>query len=313
MAQTFTGSKVILETPVFKFHQWHPAKPWGTPVLVITAHAGRHGNIAQPIIDKILNAGRPVYTIELKSAGPETKYTSVSDLVLMIRRCHMKMSSDKIDIVGLCQGGWLASIYTAKYPNEVSKLAIFAAPINTHTGEGNATREYCKTINMDLHRMMVAMNGGIQPGWLQWAAFAAANPEYYFMQRYFDLYKAIFLNDGDIDKLKRNHEWQDAPQDLAGVWFLDCLDNHFWLNKLYNGTWNVLGEPVQLSHITCKVFLYAGEDDDITHPDQVLDMANVVNSNEVKTKIFPGAGHTKVFVGKDELEYFANEFLILGE
>jgi poly(3-hydroxyalkanoate) synthetase len=72
----------------------------------------------------------------------------------------------------------------------------------------------------------------------------------------------------------------------------------------------VVGDaPVYLSDITCDCYLYAGDDDKITHPRQVFDMENVVSSKNVYKNTFKKAGHTKVFVGTAELKYFANEFL----
>lgn len=305
--QEFKRSTVVIETPVFILHQFN-IEP-GIPIFVVPPHAGRHGNIAQNLIDKCVKAGRQTYAVELLSATQETKNTSISDLVAMLKTCQ-EYIGPVIDLVGLCQGGWLSAIFAAKYHGVVRKLALHASPINTQTGEDNCIEKYMKILFIiEYQKVVVAINGGIQPGYLQWFAFAMVNPKAVYIDRWTEMQRLIWDSDENgLEKWKKNNAWHDTPQDLAGVWFLDCLEHHFGLNDLYNGKWIVNNELVDLSRITCPVWLYAGEDDEITHQKQLFDLGNKVSGPVIKI-LFQGARHTKIFTGRKELEVFKSTFI----
>ena len=36
----------------------------------------------------------------------------------------------KVDLVGLCQGGWMALVYAARFPAKVRKLVLAGAPVD---------------------------------------------------------------------------------------------------------------------------------------------------------------------------------------
>ena len=40
-----------------------------------------------------------------------------------------------MNLIGDCQGGWLAAIYAALYPERVNTLTLAGAPIDFHCGE----------------------------------------------------------------------------------------------------------------------------------------------------------------------------------
>lgn len=307
--QVFKNNEVVIETPVYKLNRFNVGV--GMPVLVIPPHAGRHGNIAQRLINKLVSENRTVYAYELLSANQKTKNTSIDDLVNAVSDCQ-KYIGETVDLIGLCQGGWLSALYTALNQDKVNRLFCFATPINTKTGQKNAIEKYMNSnpFLMMYHEWLVCMNNGIQTGALQWLSFAMANPNYVFVERWQKLQGLIYSNDQDgIAKWRKNNDWYDTPQDLAGVWFLQALKHLFYNNDLYEGRWVVCGKYVNLNKITCECFLYAGDDDDITHPQQMFDMAKRVGTKNVKCTLFKNAGHTKVFVGTDELNQFIEDFL----
>jgi poly(3-hydroxyalkanoate) synthetase len=305
--QDFRDYKIIVDLPSSRLLKFNNGK--GTPIFVVPPHAGRHGNIAQRLIDTCVKENRTVYAFELKSATCGTKDTSI-DMLITLLRYYVNVIGGEVELIGLCQGAWLGAIFTALYPNRVTKYANFAGPIDTSVGEGNKIVEYMKTYGVyEYHKQIVENNGGIQYGYLQWMSFAMVRPEEILFQRWFDLYNMAWKGDTEgIKKWKRNNGWYDTPLNLAGTWFLQCLKHHFRDNKLYNGKWVVHGRKVNLADITCPVYLFAGDADDITHYDQVFNMANKVQGSKYKI-LFRDAGHTKVFVGTNELNTFKQIFL----
>jgi poly(3-hydroxybutyrate) depolymerase len=41
----------------------------------------------------------------------------------------------RVNLVGDCQGGWLAVVYAGLHPDQVNTLAMGGAPIDTHVGQ----------------------------------------------------------------------------------------------------------------------------------------------------------------------------------
>lgn len=310
----FELSEVILENEVYTLHHW-PAEgeARAVPVFVVPPHAGRHGNIVQRLVGTCAAYGANTYAVELHPATERTNEVSVNGLVRMLfdsqTAINERHNSTKVDLLGVCQGAWVSAVYAAKCQERVNRYCNFAGPINTKTGQKNVIEKYCETMDIGRHRMLVALNGGIQPGMMQWLAFSFVNPAQVYYDRWVKLGWALLLNDEkEIVKQMRNNDWYDHPIDLAGRWFLNCLEHHFGNNDLYEGRWLVGDDIVDLGKITCDMFLYGGGDDEITHPQQIFDMAKKVSSQRVRTTIFPKAGHTKVFVGTDELTHFVSEF-----
>jgi len=305
--QEFKRNTIIMETPVYRLHKFNAGK--GIPLFIIPPHAGRHGCITQRLIDKCVETDRPVFAYELLPATLETASTSVYDLITAIESCQSYIG-DIVDLVAVCQGGWVGMLYAAMHPAAINKLAAFAAPFNTNTGEDNCIEKYMKTpYIVEYHKMIIAMLGGIQPGYMQWAAFAMVKPEYVFTGRWVDLNKLIWDKDEKgLKKWKKNNAWYDTPQDIAGTWFIEALQHHFRDNELFENKWVINGSAVNLGNITCPVTLYAGDIDEITHWKQMFDIEHKV-SGFVKKILFKNAGHTKVFVGTDELGTFKKTFL----
>jgi pimeloyl-ACP methyl ester carboxylesterase len=45
-----------------------------------------------------------------------------------------------VDLIGLCQGGWLALVYAARFPEKVRRLVLAGAPIDIRAGHSQLSR-----------------------------------------------------------------------------------------------------------------------------------------------------------------------------
>ncbi len=308
--QNFERSTVLHKDAYTELHRFSKQSTGGRdPIFIFPPFAGRSGNVTQNLIDALVADGRSVYAYMLKSATLETADLNMEMLIKKLLDYQNMFVGSPIELVGTCQGGWLASIYAALFPYRVSRLSTFAAPIDTNTGKDNVIERYCKSSNIDVHKLFVQMNGGIQPGWAQWLSFAISAPYEVFVGKYAKLATALIRDDSAaVAKWNKNDAWYNEPFNLAGPWFLDALENHFFNNKLYKGKWCLFGEYIDLTDIDCPVHVYSGANDDITHPAQAFGLVELVENLVPTTyKCFEGAGHTKVFTGKDEIKYFIEE------
>jgi poly(3-hydroxyalkanoate) synthetase len=85
-----------------------------------------------------------------------------------------------VNLVGDCQGGWLAVIYTALHPDTVATLTIAGAPVDFHAGEP-LIHDWIQLLSplsqMGFYRALVAANGGVLPGDALLTGFKIMQPE----------------------------------------------------------------------------------------------------------------------------------------
>jgi len=65
----------------------------------------------------------------------------------------------RASVVGLCQGGWLAAAYAARFPGKVARLVLAGAPIDPGAAESRITRALAAVPPMTVESL-VAMIGG---------------------------------------------------------------------------------------------------------------------------------------------------------
>ena len=44
------------------------------------------------------------------------------------------------NLVGVCQGGWMALVYAARYPNKIHRLVLAGAPVDIKAGKSELSR-----------------------------------------------------------------------------------------------------------------------------------------------------------------------------
>ena len=284
------------------------------PTFIQPPFAGRDHTVTDNLVRKCQEAGRHVYRFILHSAMPwsGTPFT-IEDFVGAIDTCqeHIRLLHDVrwLDVVATCQGGWISAIHNAQNPHLYRKHSFSATPINLRTGLGGKIEEYCKDADMDMHRWMVTIFGGVQLGIFQWLPFAMMNPYQAFVNRWHKQANAVMFGSAEEAKKRvSNNLWHDNTMNLRGEWFLWAMENHFIGNHIYDGTATVGDKPVDLGNITCPILVTVGGSDEITLPEQARAIIDKVGSEVKHYKIFDGMGHTGPFVFDGSLQYFDDMF-----
>ena len=68
-----------------------------------------------------------------------------------------------VDLIGLCQGGWMGLAYAARFPGKVRKLVLAGAPIDIAAGDSALSR-LAQSTPLALFKELVALGGGRMPG-----------------------------------------------------------------------------------------------------------------------------------------------------
>jgi poly(3-hydroxyalkanoate) synthetase len=285
-----------------------PTPTAAVPTLVLPPQAGHAASIVdygrdQSQMITLRDAGLDhLYAVDWVPATAETADMSIDDFVGVLEEI-VHLLGGRVNLVGDCQGGWLAVVYAALHPDQVNTLAIGGAPIDTHAGQSGIqewTRLMARRNEIAAYRMLVKVGGGKQLGKSQLRGFKLLEPG-----AEFERLMGLFANIDDADYVTRHIDftnWFEWTQDISGAFYLWIIEHLFIHNELARGSLVVTGRTVDLSAIDCPVFLLAGTKDHITPAEQVWALGDLVSTPpEQISRHLVDAGHLGLFMGRAPL------------
>jgi poly(3-hydroxyalkanoate) synthetase len=281
-------------------------EPGGIATLVDAPHAGHTAVIAdyhkgQSLIETLLaNGSRHVVLTDWKSATEDMKDLEIDNYLAEIVVAIDDLGG-RVNLVGLCQGGWVSAMTAARFPEKVNSLVLAGAPIDTDAGDGPIKR-MVHASPVSFYEELVALGGGLMKGKFMLQGWKNMHPEQHYIQDQIDLYEHID-DPAYVAKEETFNSWYENPIDLPGRWYLQVINQLFKENRLAKGEFIGLGRKLDLRHITCPVYLLAGASDDITTPEQVLGAANYLGTarDRIVQETVPG-GHIGLFMGAGTLK-----------
>lgn len=248
-----------------------------------------------------------VYVINWRGADWSRRNEDIDDFVGTMHE-FFNWIGRKVDLIGVCQGGWQSAIYVALYPEKVRTLTLVASPINFH-GEGSKITGWINTLPDWWFRSMVASGGGVLDGrWILFA-FKLMHPVERFLGDHLRLYQNILNEEwAAVRKQIRFMSWYERDiQDLPGAFYLQVVRDLFKRNALVEGGMKVLGRRVGLGRIHCPVLLVIGKADDITTKPQACAMADCVGTSCSCQQFELEGGHFFTFAAKGAMEEWDKE------
>jgi poly(3-hydroxybutyrate) depolymerase len=308
--QWATEHTIVTEWPIARLRDFSSASPREKiPTLLLPPQAGHDSCIVdydpqQSQIRTARDAGLTrVFSLDWIGATAATKDASIEDYLAVISEAVESLGG-RVNLVGDCQGGWLAVIYAALYPDTVHTLTIAGAPIDFHAGEP-LIHDWVKLLSasgrdLDFYRDLVASNGGILPGEFLLAGFIAMQPDNE-LDRQLQLLAHVH-EPAHVARHRKFEAWFHHTQPIPGAFYLWIVEHLFQNNELIAGTLEIGGDRVDLSRITCPLYLLAGATDHITPPPQVFALADYAGTDpaEIAQRQTTG-GHLGLFMGHDAL------------
>jgi len=281
-------------------------KPGGLPTLVDAPHAGHTAMIAdyhkgQSLVETLLANGiGHVALTDWKSATEDMKDLEIDNYLAEVIIAIDDLGG-RVNLVGLCQGGWVAAMVAARFPGKVNSLVLAGAPIDTDAGNG-AIKRMVHESPASFYEELVALGGGLMRGKYMLQGWKNMHPEQHYVQDQIDLYEHID-DPAYLAKEETFNSWYENPIDLPGRWYLQVITQLFKENRLAKGEFIGLGRKLNLRNITCPAYLLAGASDDITTPEQVLGAAKYLGTpkDRIVQKTVPG-GHIGLFMGAHTLK-----------
>ncbi len=281
-------------------------EPSGMATLIDAPHAGHTAMIAdyhkgQSLIETLLASG--IGHVALTDWKPATD--DMKDFEIDNYLAELVVGIDdlggRVNLVGLCQGGWASAMVAARFPDKIASLVLAGAPIDANAGNGPIKR-MVHLSPMSFYEGLVSLGGGLMKGKFMLQGWKNMHPEQHYFAEHIDLYEHI--EDPDyLAKEETFESWYENPMDLPGRWYLQVLKQLFVENRFAKGTFVGLGRRLNLKDITCPVYLLAGETDDITSKEQVFDAEKYLGTakDKIEKKLVPG-GHVGLFMGSRNLK-----------
>jgi poly(3-hydroxyalkanoate) synthetase len=298
-----TPNRVALELPTMQVRDFS-LQIRGVPTLICAPFALHGATIADfapghSLVEALRGSGLGrIFVTDWRSAAPEMRFLSI-DSYLADLNVTVDELGPPVDLIGLCQGGWLALVYAARFPGKVRRLVLAGAPIDVDAGESALSR-MAKDVPFPVFEGLVRLGEGRILGHhvLElWAAALAADEADSVLQVQPDLAPAQLSG---LEERFRN--WYAWTVDLPGTYYLQVVRWLFKENRIVDGRFVALGRAIDLANVRMHVFLLAACDDDLVSPAQLLATTRAVGTSkaDVETTIEP-CGHLSLFLGAKTL------------
>ncbi|EIJ42096.1 poly(R)-hydroxyalkanoic acid synthase, class III, PhaC subunit [Beggiatoa alba B18LD] len=268
------------------------------PLLVVYALVNRPYMLDlqanRSTIRGLLEAGQDVYLIDWGYPDEADRYLTLEDYIQgYLHRCVKTVCKrhgiQKINILGVCQGGTFSLCYSALYPQKVKNLITMVTPIDFHTSD-NLLSHWIKKMDVDL---MVNTLGNIPGELLNWT-FLSLKPFRLTGQKYLDMLDSLHTVDAAKNFLRMEKWIFDSP-DQAGEAFRQFIKLFFQQNALKQNRL-ILGEKrVDLHNITMPILNIYATEDHIVPPAASVVLNKLIKSTDYQELAFK-AGHIGIYV-----------------
>jgi poly(3-hydroxyalkanoate) synthetase len=249
----------------------------GQPTLVCAPYALHRALIADfapghSVVQSLQNGGiGRVYLTDWRSASPQMRYLSIDNYLGDLNVAVDDIGAP-VDLVGLCQGGWLSLLYAARFPAKVRRLVLVGAPVDLSVESRLA--QLARSAPEMVYDQLVARGGGNVSGEEMlrvWSKRPDRDDIAAALQR--DL-----SDEEGAALLARFDRWNSETLNLPGTYYLQIVNWIFRENRIASGNFTALGRAIDLKHVKAPIFLLAGLDDDVVPAVQAFATAKLIGT-----------------------------------
>lgn len=314
-----TPKDLVWSQDKVSLYHYHPlaARRTGVPVLICYGLIGRWTMTDlqedRSLVRNMLNLGLDLYVVDWGNPSRADRYLTLDDYILgyldgCVAEVARRAGVERVNLLGVCEGGVFTTAYAALEPGRVNTLALTITPIDFHadTVENRAGHGFINVwtrslLPEDVDRLIDA-NGNL-PGEFMGAVFNLMSPMRSLLKYNYDLLDVVDDEKRLLNWL-RMEKWiadrPDHPGEAAKQWLKDLYQQ----NKLVRNEWELDGRRVDLGRITMPVLNVYAKDDHIIPPATSRALGPKLGTTEYTELALPG-GHVGVFVGGKSQKLFA--------
>jgi polyhydroxyalkanoate synthase subunit PhaC len=271
----------------------------GVPVLIVYALVNRQYILdLQPdrsIVRNLLQHGMDLYIIDWGYPTKSDMYLTLDDYITgYLDHCvdfiRKRAGKDKINLMGICQGGTFSAIYAALYPKKVKNFVAMVAPFDFSTNDG-LLFSWAKNLNID----SLVDTYRIIPGDFMNSGFLMLMPFTLNIRKYVDMLDMVEDREKLLNFLRMEKWIFDSPGQ-TGECLRQFIKDCYQGNKLIKGELRVGDRLVDLKNITMPLLNVYASADHLVPPAATRPLNDAVGTTDKTLYEFKG-GHIGLFVG----------------
>ncbi len=270
--------------------------PFALHGAVVTDLAARHS-----LVVALQQGGlRHLLVTDWRSATSEMRFLGIDDYLADLNILVDAIGAP-VDLIGLCQGGWMSLIYAARFPGKVRKLVLAGAPVDIAAAR-SALSTLAESSPLAIYHELVRLGNGILPGRSVLKFWGSDQVDAEDIRQLLQTDQAI--GSPGFTRLQAAFEkWNSFTVDLPGTFFLECVEKLYKRNELATGRFVALGRTIDLASVTIPLFLLAARDDELVAPQQLFAMERLVGTpaQDLRKAIAP-CRHIGLFIGNSTLK-----------
>ncbi|THD51535.1 MAG: alpha/beta fold hydrolase [Bradyrhizobium sp.] len=296
-----TANTVALELASMRLRNFSTGTD--VPATLICAPYALHGATVadfaprHSVVETLCQSGLSrVFVTDWRSATPETRYFTIDNHLADLNVAVDELGPP-VDLIGLCQGGWLALVYAARFPKKVRRLVLVGAPIDIAAAESQLSH-FVSDVPFGMFDELVRSGEGIVHGDRMLVLWGLS-----------DRAEAALQNPADFDPAQRRElidhfrQWYAETIDLPGSFFLQVVNWLFKQNQIAQGRFVALGQCIDLAQVRTPICLLAASHDEVVSMDQLFAVARLVGTPaEQLVKMTAPGGHLSLFLGSNVLD-----------
>jgi len=302
-----TPSKIALELHTVRLRDFAVFES-GVPTLLCTPLA-LHGAVVadlatgHSLVAALRAAGiERLFMADWRSASPDMRFRGIDDYLadLNVLVDHL---GGLVDLVGLCQGGWLSLLYAARFPAKVRKLVMAGAPVDTVARQSELSAAAASTPLAVFQGLVISGDGRLVGRHVAklWGNYTVDADD--IRQSLQTLQPAGSRELIRLEAIFRN--WNSWTVDVPGNYYLEVVEKLYKRNELATGSFVALGQKIDLSRLTLPMYLLSGSGDEVVAPEQMLALERLVGTQpDHLCHEIARSNHLGLFMGKRTLEEY---------
>lgn len=236
-----------------------------------------------------------------RSAGADMRFRGIDDYLADLN-VLVDHAGGVVDLVGLCQGGWLSLAYAARFPAKVRKLVMAGTPVDIAARPSELSALAAVT-PLAMFQSLVNLGDGRVIGRdlaKFWTKDVDANDIREALQTLQPIGSPEFTR---LEAIFR--KWNAWTIDVPGTYYLEVIEKLYRRNELAAGSFVALGQKIDLSRLRLPMYLLAGSADEVVAPEQLLAMERLAGTEpeHLRHDVAP-SNHLGLFMGKQTLEEY---------
>jgi len=301
-----TPSKIALELHSVRLRDFTMVKG-GVPTLLCTPLAMHGATLADlaaghSLVAALRGAGiGRLFMTDWRSASADMRFLGIdeylADLNVLVDRV-----GGLVDLIGLCQGGWLSLVYAGRFPAKVRKLIMAGAPVDIAARQSRLSAK-AEATPLAMFQSLVNLGDGRVLGRNLakfWGNDADANGIRETLQT------LQLIGSPEFTRLEAIFKtWNSWTIDIPGKYYLEVVEKLYKRNELANGSFVALGQKIDLSGLRLPMYLLAGSTDEVVAPEQLLAVERLVGTPpEYRRHEVAPCNHLGLFMGMRTLEEY---------